>query len=154
MSGAEKPTAGAPEQFEAHPHLLRRQAVLWTIVMGGAALLGWFMLPAAIRAMFTLPQILTLAFFLVFMLGVVWTVASGWVRADASGLSGRNGLRNYRIGWNEIDSIRYRDGDHWAFVELNDTTDRPLLGIMRSDGEMADDKVEELRALAARHIRP
>lgn len=139
-------------EFEAHPRLLRRQAALWTIVLGGSALLGWNMLPATIRAMFTVPQILTLAFFLVFMLGVVWALASGWVQADASGLRGRNGLRTYRYHWDEVESIRYRDGDHWAFVELADATDRPLLGIMRSDGDLANDKVEQLRALAGRHL--
>ncbi len=137
--------------FEAHPHLLRRQAVIWTVVMGGAALLGWFMLPASIRTMFTLPQILTLVFFLVFMLGIVWVVATGYVRADAEGLRGRNGLRSFRYGWDEVDSVRYRDADHWAFVELNDTTDRPLLGIMRSDGELADRKFDELSALTRRY---
>ena len=139
------------EPVEAHPRLLRRQAALWTVVMGGAALLGWFMLPAQIRAMFTLPQILTLAFFLVFMLGLVWTVALGYVRADEAGLHGRNGLRTYSIGWDEVESIRYRDADHWAFVELTDTSDRPLLGIMRSDGDIAEEKVAGIRAVARAH---
>ena len=98
--------------FEAHPHLLRRQAMIWTVVMFGAALFGWFSLPAAIRAMFTLPQTLTLLFFLAFMLGIVWVVASGYVRADAQGLSGRNGLRRFHYRWDEVESIRYREGDH------------------------------------------
>lgn len=138
-------------EVESRPRLLRRQAALWTIVLGGSASLGWSMLPVTIRAMFTVPQILTLAFFLVFMLSVVWALAAGWVRADASGLRGRNGLRSYRYGWEEVESIRYRDGDHWAFIELTDDTDRPLLGIMRSDGDVATDKVEQLRALAAEH---
>ncbi len=142
----------AEGRFEAHPHLLRRQAMIWTVVMFGAALFGWFSLPAAIRAMFTLPQTLTLLFFLAFMLGIVWVVASGYVRADAQGLSGRNGLRRFHYRWDEVQSIRYREGDHWAFVELQDTTDRPLLGIMRSDGDAAQEKVEELQELARRHL--
>jgi len=140
----------SPEEFEAHPHLLRRQALIWTVVMFGAALFGWFSLPAAIRGMFTLPQTLTLLFFLAFMLGIVWVVASGFVRADAEGLWGRNGFRRYRYRWDEVESIRYRDSDHWAFVELNDATDRPILGIMRSDGDAAQGKVDQLRALATR----
>ena len=54
-------------------------------------------------------------------------------------------------GWDEVESIRYRDGDHWAFVELTDTSDRPLLGIMRSDGDIADEKVAQIRAVARAH---
>lgn len=139
------------EVVEAHPHLLRRQAAVWTVVMGGAGLLGWFMLPVQIRSMFTVPQVLTLAFFLAFMLGIVWTVALGHVRADAQGLHGRNGLRTYSYRWDEVESIRYRDADHWAFVELTDTSDRPILGIMRSDGPLADQQVAEIRAVARAH---
>lgn len=139
-------------EFEAHPHLLRRQASIWTVVLGGGAVFGWFMLPANVRVLFTPLQILTLAFFVAFMLGIVWVIALGYVRAGAAGLQFRNGLRTRLVPWSAVESIRYNAADPWAFVELSDTTDRPLLGIQRSDGRLADEQVDELKRIAARHL--
>lgn len=139
-------------EFEAHPHMLRRQAMIWSLVLGGGAVFGWFMLPANIRVLFTGLQIATLAFFVLFMLGIVWVVAFGYVKAGPAGLRFRNGLRTHEVGWDAVDSIRYRPADHWAFVEFSDDTDRPLLGIQRSDGPLAQEQVEELRAVAAKYV--
>lgn len=138
-------------EYTAHPHMLRRQASIWTVAMGGAALLGWFMLPASIRSLFTVAQVATLAFFLVFMLAVVWILALGWVKAGPQGLAFRNGLRTHQLPWHAVEGIRFRAADHWAFVDLTDDTDKPLLGIQRSDGPLADADVAALRALHARY---
>ena len=139
------------DTYEAHPRLLRRQAALWTVVLGGSAVFGWFMLPAQIRSLFTGLQVGTLVFFLLLMLGIVLVLARGYVRADAAGLRFRNGLRTHEVAWSSVESIRYTPADHWAFVELTDGTDRPLLGIQRSDGPRADADVEALRRLHDRH---
>lgn len=139
-------------EFEAHPRMIRRQASIWTIVLGGGAVFGWFMLPAEIRALFTVPQVATLAFFVAFMLAIVWTVALGYVKAGPQGLRFRNGLRTHEVSWSQVESIRYRPADHWAFVDFNDDTDRPLLGIQRSDGPLAEKQVDDLRAVAAKYL--
>lgn len=136
-------------EFRAAPRMLRRQAALWTVVLGGGAVFGFYALPANVRALFTGLQIGTLAFFVVFMLGIVWVVAVGYVRAGPQGMRFRNGLRTREVPWSDVASIRYAPADHWAFVEFRDGTDRPLLGIQRSDGGYAEDAVAALRKLQA-----
>lgn len=139
-------------EFEAHPHMIRRQASIWTVVLGGGALFGWFMLPLSIRVLFTEFQIATLAFFVLFMLGIVWSVALGYVKAGPQGLKFRNGLNTREVPWSEVASLRYRPADHWAFVELTDDSDRALLGIQRSDGPLAQEQFDGLAACAARYL--
>lgn len=149
MSGL--PARSGRWEMTAHPHLLRRQAVIWTVVMGGSAVFGWFALPAGVRALFTGFQVATLAFFVVVMLSIVWALALGHVKAGPDGVEFRNGVRTRRVPWSDVVSIRYNRADHWAFVELSDDSDRPLLGIQRSDGPLADEQVAQLRALAQKY---
>jgi len=139
-------------EFTAHPHMLRRQAAIWTIVMGGAAVFGWFMLPQNIRVLFNGFQIATLIFFVAVMLGIVWAAALGYVKAGPQGMKFRNMAVTHEIPWSEIASVRFGPADHWAFVELADTSDRPVLGIMRSDGRLAQEQFDGLAAVAAKHL--
>ena len=139
-------------EFTAHPHMLRRQAAIWTIVMGGAAVFGWFMLPQDIRVLFNGFQIATLIFFVAVMLGIVWAAALGYVKAGSQGMKFRNMAVTHEIPWSEIASVRFGPADHWAFVELADTSDRPVLGIMRSDGRLAQEQFDGLAAVAAKYL--
>ena len=139
-------------EFTAHPHMLRRQAAIWTIVMGGAAVFGWFMLPQNIRVLFNGFQIATLIFFVAAMLGIVWAAALGYVKAGPQGMKFRNMAVTHEIPWSEIASVRFGPADHWAFVELADTSDRPVLGIMRSDGRLAQEQFDGLAAVAAKYL--
>ena len=139
-------------EFTAHPHMLRRQAAIWTIVMGGAAVFGWFMLPQNIRVLFNGVQIATLIFFVAVMLGIVWAAALGYVKAGPQGMKFRNMAVTHEIPWSEIASVRFGPADHWAFVELADTSDRPVLGIMRSDGRLAQEQFDGLAAVAAKYL--
>lgn len=139
-------------EFTAHPHMLRRQAAIWTIVMGGAAVFGWFMLPQNIRVLFNGFQIATLIFFVAVMLGIVWAAALGYVKAGPQGMKFRNMAVTHEIPWSEIASVRFGPADHWAFVELADTSDRPVLGIMRSDGRLAQEQFDGLAAAAAKYL--
>ena len=142
----------SPWEFTAHPHMLRRQAAIWTIVMGGAAVFGWFMLPQNIRVLFNGFQIATLIFFVAVMLGIVWAAALGYVKAGPQGMKFRNMAVTHEIPWSEIASVRFGPADHWAFVELADTSDRPVLGIMRSDGRLAQEQFDGLAAVAAKYL--
>ena len=139
-------------EFTAHPHMLRRQAAIWTIVMGGAAVFGWFMLPQNIRVLFNGFQIATLIFFVAVMLGIVWAAALGYVKAGPQGMKFRNMAVTHEIPWSGIASVRFGPADHWAFVELADTSDRPVLGIMRSDGRLAQEQFDGLAAVAAKYL--
>ena len=139
-------------EFTAHPHMLRRQAAIWTIVMGGAAVFGWFMLPQNIRVLFNGFQIATLIFFVAVMLGIVWAAALGYVKAGPQGMKFRNMAVTHEIPWSEMASVRFGPADHWAFVELADISDRPVLGIMRSDGRLAQEQFDGLAAVAAKYL--
>ncbi len=130
----------------ARPRVLIKHAVVWTVVLTSASLLGWFALSPDIRALFTVAQVATLIAFLVIMLGIVWLLAASYVRADETGLTYRNGARTHHTPWAEVEGIRFRDGDAWAFVEVGgDLGQRPLLGVMRTDGQRAHELVADLR---------
>lgn len=139
-------------EFSAHPHMLRRQAAIWTLVLGGGAVFGWFMLPANIRTLFTAFQVWTLVFFVAVMLGIVWALALGNVKAGPSGMRFRNLVTTHEVPWSQIASVRFTPADHWAFIELVDTSDRPVLGIMRSDGALAQEQFDGLKAVATKYL--
>lgn len=148
---------GRPKQlsrveFSAHPRMVRRQAILWSILLPGSAVLGWFMLPQNVRVLFSELQIGTLIFFVLVMLTIVWVMAICSVRAGPEGVVVRNGLRQHFVPWQEIASVRYWPGDSWAFLEKG-TLDQPVLAIQRVDGRYATDDVEVLRELHERHMR-
>ncbi|WP_232549687.1 PH domain-containing protein [Propioniciclava soli] len=142
-------------ELAAHPRMVRRQAILWSIVLPGAALLGWFMLPASIRVLFTGLQIGTLVFFVLIMLGIVWVMAMCWVKAGPEGVVLRNGLKRYHVPWDAVAAVRYWPGDSWAFLEKGHL-DQPVLALQRVDGRYTDEDVEVLRELHARYapVRP
>ncbi len=130
------------------PRLVLVNAALWTVLLTGGSLLGWFALPPHVRALFTIPQIATLLFIEGFIVCFLWAVGLSYVRADAAGLRFRNGLRSHTRTWDDVAHVRYLTGDPWAFLELHEPIEKlPLMGIMRTDGERADGLIADLRAL-------
>ncbi|MFT4294986.1 MAG: PH domain-containing protein [Micropruina sp.] len=112
--------------------------------------LGWVMTPVHIRNLFTPIQILTLLLFLAIMVGMALALGLSYVRADDQGLTLRNGVRTHVVPWSEIKAFRYRDGDPWAFVVVRGVIEqRPLMGIQRSDRDLAEAHVADLRARLA-----
>lgn len=142
--------SGAFGEFAAHPRVLRRHATIWTILLPGAALLGWFALPATVRAQFTGFQVATLLFFVVVMLAIVWALAACRVQAGPGGVRFRNGLAVREVPWREVAAVRFRQGDAWAFLELG-AVDHPLIGIQRVDRGHVEEDVARLRELHARY---
>lgn len=115
-------------------------------------IIGWIALPAHLRALFTPSQLITLLLVLFAIIGVIMTIGMSMVRADASGLVIRNGLRTHRIGWQQVRGLVYRDGDPWPTLLINDRDDPDkimLLGIQRTDHARADQTVAVLRRLRA-----
>lgn len=132
------------------PRVLIVHATVWSIVLVLFFVLGFFAFPPEIRVLFTAFQLATLAFFLAFGLGFLWVLASCYVKADANGLTYRNGLASHRTPWADVRGIRYRDGDSWAFVLLDaEPGRRALMAVMRTDGARAEAAVEELRRRAS-----
>ena len=134
------------EPVTFRPRASLRMGVSLSASLVGASLLGWVMTPEHIRAMFTPIQIGTLLFFLAIMIGIALALGLSYVRADGVGLRFRNGVWTYTVPWTEIKAFRYRDGDPWPSVVVRGVVEqRPLLGIQRSDRDLAEEHVAELR---------
>lgn len=130
-----------------YPRAASLTAIGLSVVLIVAAWLGWQLLPANIRELFTGAQLATLVLFVLVMLAVMLGIGLSNVRVEDSGLAVRNGLSRRRIGWEEIAGFRMRPGDPWAYVELNDDPgSRPLIAVQRVDGARARDFVDQLAA--------
>ena len=144
------------------PRRLRVVAVGLSVALTVATAVGWLALPANLRATFTTFQILTLLSVLAFLVLVMLSLGTSYVRADADGLRFRNGLRTHSVGWARVHKILLRRGDPWALLLLKpadggpfvadlDAEKRQLMGIQSGDGRHAEAALRELRALQRRH---
>jgi Bacterial PH domain len=147
--------------YVARPRRVRMIVIIATIALCALTTVGWFLLPAEVRALFTLSQLLTLLAVLAFLVGVMVALASSYVRADAAGLRIRNGLRVHAVPWERVHKIILRPGDPWALLLLRPADGRPfeadleadkwqMMGIQAVDGQLATEAVNELRV---RHRR-
>jgi hypothetical protein len=147
--------------YVARPHRVRIIVIIATVALCALTAIGWFLLPADVRALFTLSQLLTLLAVLAFLVAVMVALASSYVRADATGLRIRNGLRVHAVPWERVHKIILRPGDPWALLLLRPADGRPfeadleadkrqMMGIQAVDGELATAAVNELRV---RHRR-
>jgi len=113
-------------------------ATVLSAVLLAAAVAGWVAMPTQTRDLFTPPQLLTLAFFVLVMIGFMMTVGLSFVRADAEGLTFRNGFRTHHLDWTHVAGFRFTENDPWAYVLTDgDPDQRPLLGLQRTDRERA-----------------
>ena len=133
-----------------------RRALLMAGVLSGvlvvSSLVGWLAMPANIRELFTLPQVLTLAFFVLFMIALMMGIGLSYLRVDDAGLHFRNGVRTHHVPWGDVRGFRFTEHDPWAYVMLDDDAQRPLLGIQRTDRALAEADFTKL--VAAWRVRP
>jgi hypothetical protein len=144
-----------PEPVVYRPRLLRLVAIVASGSLLVLSFVGWFGLPANLRAQFTPSQIVTLLMILAFIVGFLWALAASYVRADEAGLKFRNGLRTHVIAWADIHRILLRPGDAWALLLIRpddgplesdvDAERRHMLGIQAGDGPNAQAAIEDLR---------
>jgi Bacterial PH domain len=147
--------------YLARPHRVRVIAIIATLALCLLTAIGWFLLPAEVRALFTLSQRLTLLGVLALLIVGMVALASSSVRADANGLRIRNGLRVHAVPWGRVHKIILRPSDPWALLLITPADGRPfqadldaekrqLMGIQTVDGLLAKAAVNELRG---RHHR-
>lgn len=147
--------------YVARPHRVRVIAIIATLALCLLTAIGWFLLPAEVRGLFTLSQRLTLLGVLALLVVGMMALASSYVRADANGLRIRNGLRVHAVPWGSVHKIILRPGDPWALLLITPADGRPfqadldaekrqLMGIQTVDGLVAKAAVNELRG---RHRR-
>lgn len=144
------------------PRKLRITGIVFTIVMCALCAFGWFALPLDLRLAFSWSQRLTLLLCLGVIVLMLLAMAGSYVRADASGIRLRNGLRRHQVSWDRVHKILLRPGDPWAMLLLTpadgtpfevdlDAEKRQMMGIQGSDKAVAVAAVAELRALKARY---
>lgn len=152
------PLAGSSAGQEVlifRPHRLRITATVIAFALCAVTAVGWLALPLSLRQTFTPFQRITLLAVLATMLTVVAAMAACSVRADAQGLTLRNGFRVHHIAWDRVHQILLRRGDPWAMVLIKpadgspfevdlDAEKRPAMGIQASDGERAKQAVADL----------
>lgn len=132
------------------PRAAMRMSVSLSASLVFASILGWTMTPVYVRNLFTPVQLLTLLSFLAIMVITALSLGFSYVRVDDDGLTLRNGVRTHLVPWAEIKAFRYRDGDPWPSVVVRGAIEqRPMLGIQRSDRDLAHAHVAELRARLA-----
>ncbi len=130
-----------------YPRATTLTAIGLSVVLLFAVWLGWRALPADIRELFTGAQLGTLVLFVLVMLAMMLGIGLSNVRVDETGLLVRNGLRRYRIEWEQIEGFRFTPHDPWAYVLFEDDPgSRALIAVQRVDGERARGFVAELTA--------
>lgn len=140
------------EPLVFRPRAALTMAVVLSVVLVIASLVGWFALSSDIRALFTGPQLGTLIFFVLFMIAFMMAIGLSQVRVDGNGLIIRNGLRTHVVTWDEARGFRFTENDPWAYVLLDGEPDqRPLMGIQRTDHERAEAMVATLRQRLPQH---
>lgn len=141
-----------------YPRGMRIVGAIFSAALIVMVIIGWVMLPAELKALFTPFQLITLLGVLVVIVGLIGVVAMSVVRADADGISFRNALRTHSFGWHEVDRIVFRPGDPWPALLINAGDPEQegrryyLLGIQGSDGARAVDAVTALRRLQRRAV--
>ncbi|HEY5978767.1 MAG TPA: PH domain-containing protein [Microlunatus sp.] len=157
MTSTDQPSPGPADPVQPvtyRSNRLRFLVMIASLGLVGLSLVFWVALPANLKAEFTLSQAVTLLLILGLFVFALIIVGNGVVKADADGLSFRNGLSRHRYAWSRIHRVILRPGDAWAQVLLI-PTDRPvevaadldhrmLMGIQRGDGEYAIEAVEDL----------
>uniref|UniRef100_A0AAU3H4M2 PH domain-containing protein n=1 Tax=Streptomyces sp. NBC_01401 TaxID=2903854 RepID=A0AAU3H4M2_9ACTN len=62
-------------------------------------------------------------------LGVLALLSRPRITADETGITVVNITRTRRLAWEQILRVNLRSGDPWVFLDLNDGTSMPALGI-------------------------
>ena len=129
-----------------------------TAVILGAGLVGsslgmWFGMPAETREAFSWPQTLTIAAVLLIIVGALYLLAHSRLRADEDGLTVVNLVRSHRFAWPQILGVRFRRGDPWARIDVDDGTSVPVMGIQSADGPRGRAAARELAQLVAARTR-
>ncbi|MDN5761017.1 MAG: PH domain-containing protein [Microlunatus sp.] len=133
---------------------LRIIVAVFALCLVGLSFLFWVGLPPSLKAAFTLSQAVTLLIILGgFVLGLI-VLGSAVVKADADGISFRNGLSRHWYPWDRVHRFVLGPGDPWAhvllvptdraFAEELDAERRMLMGIQAGDGPSAEAAVEDL----------
>jgi hypothetical protein len=135
------------------PFGIRIATAAAAVVLTAAMVFLWLMLPSEVQDAFTVFERLTLVFFLVVVLAVLFGLYRSVAIADGDGLTVVNGYRRHWYPWAEVVRVSLLPHRPWATIDLADGDTKPLIAIQGSDGDRAVRSVRELAAVLAQQSR-
>jgi hypothetical protein len=118
-----------------------------TIALTAVVAAGWFSFDEETRSRFTVFQELTLVFFGLIYLSLMWALIRCRAVAYADRLVVVNGYRRHEYEWAQIVAARLPPGAPWVTLDLADGETASVMGIQGSDGARARAALRELKAL-------
>lgn len=81
------------------------------------------------------------------MAAMLWRWASIRALVTAEGLVIRNLMLTRNVGWEQIEHVRFPDGDPWVSLDLHDTDTVAVMAIQRADGDFGRQEAVRLATL-------
>lgn len=78
---------------------------------------------------------------------LMWRFAALRAVPSPSGLEVRNVLLTRRIGWDEVERVRFAGGDPWVLLDLTDGDQLAVMAVQRADGPYGQAEASRLAAL-------
>ena len=118
-----------------------------TVALVAVVAAGWFSFDAETRSRFTAFQELTLVFFGLIYLSLMFALVRCRAVAYADRLVVVNGYRRHEFEWAQIVAARLPPGAPWVTLDLADGETASVMGIQGADGARARAALRELKAL-------
>jgi len=106
------------------------------VAVGRAGIEGWGLTDSLL--MFGLGVLIAL---------MMWRFATLRAVPSPSGLEVRNVLLTRRIGWDEVERVRFAGGDPWVLLDLTDGDQLAVMAVQRADGPYGQAEASRLAAL-------
>jgi hypothetical protein len=144
--------SGAAEAYAPfRPRAARTVAsALGVLVLLGAGTLT-LLAPSYTGAPLTLVDRVSIAVVAIGIAAFCYRQASVRAVPDKDGLTVRNLGSTHRVEWDEIVSVRFGEGRPWVQLDLDDGNTLAVMGIQRSDGDLARAEARRLATLVAAH---
>lgn len=92
-----------------------------------------------------------LVLFGIAMAAMLWRWASIRAVVTDDGLIVRNLMLTRRVQWDQIEHVRFPDGDPWVTLDLTDTDTLAVMAIQRADGEFGLEEAVRLATIVDTH---
>jgi hypothetical protein len=103
---------------------------------------------ASVRESITAVEEATLLLFLATALIMLYGIARTRVAYDDDGVRIRNGFREHRLTWTQVDELRLDPGMAWATIRTDEGTRVFVMAVQATDGDRALAQLRQMRARA------
>jgi hypothetical protein len=123
-------------------------AVLAGVCLTTVLAVMWFAFDASVRESITAVEEATLLLFLATALIMLYGIARTRVAYDDDGVRIRNGFREHRLTWTQVDELRLDPGMAWATIRTDEGTRVFVMAVQATDGDRALAQLRQMRARA------